>query len=169
MHVRYAFAFSATSLQASFTAPLFATFGLRHLIEGANVYETPTSNLSQVVEFFSSATYLPRHTALVFLARVGADGGAVHVHEVRWSHPRIRPFGRELPLQCVCGALRSFLVKNGRMTGEVIVKCRRDECNHTFVIKEKGGYQMTQAGEGGQWLHRIWPPQDGDWMEVDQV
>lgn len=165
MHVRYTFAFSATSLQASFTAPLFETFGLRHLIEGANVYDPPT-NLSQVVEFFSSAPYLSRHTALVFLARLETDG-TIEVHEIRWSHPKIRPSGKQLPLQCHCGALQCFAVKDGRVATESVVTCQLKSCRRSFSIIRDKEYAVTRSGEGGQWLHRVLTAEAGNQMDVD--
>ena len=152
--LKYAFAFNANAVQSGFVGQFFISFAYRYLIEGAPIHSSP----SQIVELAASAILIAHHTSVIFYT----EGG--EFREVLWAHPKLRPAGNDIPMQCSeCGALQNFGVKTlqDRRKHAITafyptqVKCLTPDCKKSFEFPwGKEWTKPVEVGEGGMWAVR---------------
>jgi hypothetical protein len=94
-----------------------------------------------------------RHTDIVYIQY---SGNVLKGTRYTWCHPKIRPWGQQLPTQCSkCGRIRSWSFS--RQRSDVVVTC--DACRHHLTFEHPGGELNWLGGEffGGRWLIRDIP------------
>jgi hypothetical protein len=84
-----------------------------------------------------------------------------NVTRLIWSHPGIRPFGYQLPIQCECKALKSLSPKvklNSAKNDVQVIRnmCRNKACGHVIEHFKPPGYQRIGKGnwersDAGEW------------------
>ena len=127
MQVQRVIAFKAVAVQAALVAPFFLVFIHKVVIEGVRW------DSHHIADILASSVYLSRHSAVVIMTRHGRDVSvpcSLEVTEYVWTHPRIRPWGSEIPLQCpACGALASLVCRT-HAHGTVFTACRGEMCTY---------------------------------------
>ena len=168
---RYTFTFPATTVQASFTSPVFYTLAKRRFIEGALLCRQG-QGFSGITELFASAPLLMRHSGVKMLIREPDEDEEMQVRhnssswkvdpkivvlEFQWSMLSIRPCGQDFPIQCACGALKVNKFKQGARDEEVTVVCQRG-CKFSQTLVRNKRFEYVRAGEGGNWYVRTVEP-----------
>ena len=153
MGIANAVAFGASVIQSAFCAPFFLAFVHKIYLEGMRM------DRDHMGELLAPSIFLGRHTSVIILTRQGTSHpaetlGPLQQHEYVWSHPTIRPFGVELPVQCpLCGSLASLRC---RATEELVrVRCGSKNCSFVHTYSRPPGLTMIKSGEGGQWVERF--------------
>ncbi|KAI0706561.1 hypothetical protein C8Q76DRAFT_800970 [Earliella scabrosa] len=148
MQAAQVIAFGAHALQAAFSGSFFLAFVHKVYIEGVNL------DREHVGEMLASSPYLGRHTPVVIMRRAipgEREGQHLVVEEYRWTHPTLRPWGSELPMQCPrCGALASLRC---RQLGSGITDtfCSVPSCKFNVEYRKPDHWKTIKSGEGGLW------------------
>ena len=153
MHARHVIAFGAAALQAALSAHFFVVFVHKIYIEGVLL------DRHHVGEILNSSVYIARHSSVVvmsypFRKPIPLASGYLHIDEYAWTHPSIRPWGQELPLQCPsCGALASLRARSTG-GGRIDARCSRDACGNALHFLQPEDWRTIKGGEGGAWSIR---------------
>ena len=152
MNAKYLFGFGATGVQACLTTPLFVMFVHKVYLEGV------TPDHHHVGEILASSPHVARHTSVVLMrrpSRLTVDSSSASdklvVDEFRWTHPTLRPWGAEVPIQCpTCGAVSSLKSKQHH-GGAIVVACQAQGCEYTLTHTKPAELQLIHGGDGGTW------------------
>ena len=152
MNVRALVAFGASALQAVLSSPFFVAYIHKVYIEGVNL------DHSHIADMLSSALYVARHTPVFIMTRRMpslADSPGYVDTSFRWSHPTIRPWGSNLPLQCpACGSLASLRTKQVP-NGSITTTCLNPSCSEVRTYHRPAEAKVVRNGEVGHWLVEV--------------
>ena len=152
MNVRALVAFGASALQAVLSSPFFVAYIHKVYIEGV------TLDHSHIADMLSSALYIARHMPVFIMTCqlcAPADSTGYADASFRWSHPTIRPWGCNLPLQCpACGSLASLRSKQG-VKGSITTTCLNPTCCEVRTYHRPADAKVVKNGEVGHWLVRV--------------
>ena len=73
-----------------------------------------------------------------------------------WTHPGLRPFGHHIPIQCVCGALRSQSPK----IAPTLITMKCSWCEHSVEYTPMEGFVALKGKPGssaGTWVRGPFP------------
>ena len=134
--------FTAPQLQPSLTVGFILAYAQQVLVEKFNV-------LTCMQNILPTASTICHHTDIVHICPLpqGKHKGTRYV----WVHPKIRPWGHELPIQCPkCWWIRPWL--SARETFGVFFAC--ENCNHqlTFNAPKEPNNRLGGAVFGGRWM-----------------
>lgn len=142
LHVSDLIAFTAAQLQPCLTVGFILAYAQQVLVEKFNV-------LSFMRNILPTSASICRHTDIVHICPLpeGGHRGSRYV----WVHSKIRPWGRQLPVQCPgCGCIRPW-----ESTSQGLVElfgCQH--CNHRLTFSEPQLKYNWIGGAvfGGRWL-----------------
>ena len=105
-------------------------------------------------ELFASAPLLLRHSGVMLLAReedhLPPYRAKVIVWEFQWSHPGIRPCGKDIGIQCShCGGIMTSSNADHGREKPVIATCEMCCVTTEYTFEPKFSY--TKSGESGHW------------------
>ena len=134
--------FTAPQLQPSLTAPFIMGFALKVLVERASVENC-------LALLLPCATHICRHTDIVHIS--AQAGGQVKDTRYVWTHPKMRPWGHELPVQCPqCFWVRPWISCHSETSAAFACK----HCDHRlrFSAPKEKNKRLGGAVHGGRWL-----------------
>ena len=149
--MRTLIAFGASAVQAVLATPFFVAYIHKVYIEGVIL------DYSHIADMLSSALYMARHTPVFLMTRSGrgTDQTTYKKTWFTWSHPTIRPWGRQLPLQCAaCGSLASLRCKQMEH-GSIATTCLNTSCGDVRTYHRAPEMTVVRNGELGHWLARV--------------
>lgn len=99
---------------------------------------------------------LGAHTNIITFSPDGATT------KYTWSHPTLRPYGQELPIQCKqCMCLTSFKLlipkhtKGNRHSQPIVLVCQYELCKKELIFHKPKGYKLATSAaekdERGEW------------------
>jgi hypothetical protein len=136
-------AFTAIKFQPILTTNFILSLAQRTLVEGFQF------DLA-IRDILPTTFSLSRHTDVVY---VQFTDNMIKATRYTWCHPQIRPWGQELPPQCLnCGRIRPWSFSRKR--SDVLITCAN--CRHRLNFVQPTEELIWLGGEifGGRWLVR---------------
>jgi hypothetical protein len=136
------FAFGQSTLISGYLNTFAVDFANQVLFDGWEC--------AKILPGILASSAIGRHTSVIYLSGEGQrDQWKLSTTVFQWTHPKLRPNGEALPLQCpLCLHNRPWKVPASTPANPVVLKCGTKDCKGTYTIPGLLGYKEIQNDIG---------------------